>query len=540
MTEVTGGESTTDFDTRARDFLTRLWHENPPSDETVALGAELAALAEGLGPPSRVIAFRYYHIKALQGAGRMDEALVEFPRLLSYSDRHPDDDGGHLALTAYKWMVNNAWKFPQVAKAQVEEMLLDFETRLRRRGFSLRPAHHARMDWAVALGKREEASIHCREWQAAPRDHLSDCPVCELHNRIEYLIFLGQDENAVSLGLAFLGGGRECTAVPDKTYGLLLTPLLRLERVEEALDLHHEGYRRISGTRRYIDVAADHITFLVRAGETEDAVRVFESFLPLALETTLPWKNLGFHLAGWLLLDVLRASESSTAELKLPAPFDSFRREGGYDLEAVEGWFRDRTLELARRFDERDGTDAYSQRVTAAFDMTWRATAQARTPAAEAPSVFPPESWFAAAAGGATQYVAFSDTRGETEFVCAEWEEENVFRVLQHPLRVDGVSRGDLVEVRWEVDDPTPRFNGVRERSGCRTVRVLASDAQLKTFLSRLDKFRLLHYLGAYRHEDGVFIFCISPEELEAFADEEGVTLQEMLPGVWAFTDGEL
>ncbi len=366
MTDAQGGGvvSEVDFNMRALDFLRRVRDENPPSDETITLGAELVAWADEHSKPSHVIAYRYFYLQALQGAGRVDESMVEFPRLLSYSDLHPADDGGHYALTAYKWMVYNAWKFPQVTRGQIEAMMLDFEARLLRMGLSLRPAHHARMDRAVALDNREEAATYFRKWQAAPRDNVSDCPVCELHNRIEYMVFLEKDEEAIRLAKPLLSGRRECASVPDKTYGVLLTPMLRLGRCEEALDLHYQGYRRIAGTRRYVDAAAEHISFLVRIGEMEEATRVFESFLPLALEITMPSKKFSFMLAGWLLLDRLRVEESNVARLMLPAAFDGYRSEAGYDLETLTGWFREQTESLARSFDERDETDVYSRRVS--------------------------------------------------------------------------------------------------------------------------------------------------------------------------------
>lgn len=114
-----------------------------------------------------------------------------------------------------------------------------------------------------------------------------------------------------------------------------------------------------------MDAAAEHITFLARVGELEEATSVFESFLPLALENTTPSKRFSFMLAGWLLLDTLRAPESTHAKLNLPASFDGYRSEAGYDLEALTSWFRDQTQRLARSFDARDETDVYTRRVSA-------------------------------------------------------------------------------------------------------------------------------------------------------------------------------
>lgn len=147
---------------------------------------------------------------------------------------------------------------------------------------------------------------------------------------------------------------------------MLLAPLLRLGRREEAMNLHWQGYRRVAGKRQYIDAAARHLTFLTEAGELSEAARVFGLFLPLALENTPPLYRFTFLLAGWLFLERRRAAGADDAVLKLPATFNRLRSATGYDLDALRGWFRDHTWELARSFDERDETDAHSRRVASA------------------------------------------------------------------------------------------------------------------------------------------------------------------------------
>ena len=388
MTEPTqdGAGPSDDFRDRVLEVLKLLKAEDPPTDKTVELAAEVAKLAEVSETPRWVITMKYFHLSALQGAGRILEAIVEFPKFRAYCDLHPGVDEGHLLLTVHKWMLYNTRLFPTIPKAAIEADMQDFEGRLWREGLSLRPLHQARMNWAQSRGHAEDAALHFREWQAAPRDRVSDCPACELNDRVEYLVFLGQDNQAVSAAEPLLAGELKCTSVPDRTYGALLEPLLRLGRLEEALDLNHEGYRRIAGKRLYVDTAAEHIIFLTRAGQLEEAAKVFQSFVPLALEdTTPPLKRFRFLLAGWLLLDGLRAAGSVLTELNLPALLTAFGRQGVSDLESLVGWLRSEVTGLAQSFDTRDETDAYSRRVAAAFDTTMRAPTRARTPPAEAP-----------------------------------------------------------------------------------------------------------------------------------------------------------
>jgi hypothetical protein len=348
--------------------LMRLNDEDPPSDDTVNLAAETAAAAKELETPYWVITMKYFHLAALQAAGRIFDVMVEFPMFLSYCDQHPNEDKGHYLLTVYKWMLFYARLFPHVSKAKIEGLMRDFDARMRRAGLSLRPLYQARMNWALSCGHTEEAARHFVEWQAAPRDAVSDCPACELHDRVNYLAYLERDEEAVGAAAPLLEGALKCVSVPDRTYGVLLAPLHRLGRREEAMNLHAQGDRRIAGKRRYVEAAAEHLTFLTNAGELEEAVRVFEAFLPLVRETktpTPPWAKFTFMLAGSRMLRRLGESNSTAIEFRLPSSFDGPRPEGVCDLTALEEWFREQALEMARSFDERDGTDFHARRVLA-------------------------------------------------------------------------------------------------------------------------------------------------------------------------------
>src|SRR5688572_5566998 len=124
----------------------RLQAKDHVTDETVRLAAEAAASAEERESPYWAITMKYFHLWALQLAGRIDEAIVEFPKFLAYCDRNPAERSGTYLLSAYKWMLYDARLFPQVSKATIEGLMRDFEERMRREGLSLRPLHQARMN----------------------------------------------------------------------------------------------------------------------------------------------------------------------------------------------------------------------------------------------------------------------------------------------------------------------------------------------------------------------------------------------------------
>jgi hypothetical protein len=95
---------------------------------------------------------------------------------------------------------------------------------------------------------------------------------------------------------------------------------------------------------------------------------------------------------------------------------------------------------------------------------------------AEPPEVVPaapqlPDDWWLTYYIDEHVPIVFYDGAGKVETVEATWAKDNIFRIEQTPLRVDGVSLWDCVEVRWEAGDLTPIFVRVKEKSGYRTIR---------------------------------------------------------------------
>jgi hypothetical protein len=162
----------------------------------------------------------------------------------------------------------------------------------------------------------------------------------------------------------------------------------------------------------------------------------------------------------------------------------------------------------------------------------------------DAPAKFPPEEWFAAVAEGHPQRVAFRDINGETEFVQAEWIEENVFWLGQLPLLVDGVCRDDNVEVEWREGEIEPHFlrnlTDPDDEWSCRVVRSHATPGQVKEFTHLYQK-RNFNFIEATRYERGIFVAAVSPRLIkyseEVWETKSKYLLADLLPGKWVFTD---
>lgn len=150
---------------------------------------------------------------------------------------------------------------------------------------------------------------------------------------------------------------------------------------------------------------------------------------------------------------------------------------------------------------------------------------------------FPPEEWFAAVADGRPQRVAFRDVNGDTEFVQAEWSEENIFELTESPLLADGVSYGDSVEGEWREGELDPHFARLYDSLDYRTIRAYPAPKEVKRFLSACERHGINGF-RRYRYERGVFVTSISPDLFKYYLEEAYEELiYYVLPDGWVFTD---
>jgi hypothetical protein len=100
----------------------------------------------------------------------------------------------------------------------------------------------------------------------------------------------------------------------------------------------------------------------------------------------------------------------------------------------------------------------------------------------------PPDEWFIESYAKDDVRVNFYDIYGKVEPIPAFWREGNIFWLDETPLRVNGVSIEDVVEVEWRENEITPYFVRIREKSNFRTFRAQlsskdATDKRLVEFL---------------------------------------------------------
>jgi len=334
-------------------------------DTKVALLEEAVRLADICGDFTLASTARELLIHAATFGGAPEKALVAYSWQLAQYDRRPQDMDEWNILWQYKWILDSIANFPQIGKAQILEMLDDMAARYRRAGYSLRPnylmRHRLYKFWDEAEGAR-----YFHKGRATPRDTMSDCLACELNDVVSFAIREGDDARAVDSALPIIQGRMRCASIPRNTFAHLLLPLVRLGRLDEAVDLHLQGYRLVaSAPKGALSNAAEHLEFLVVTENFDRAVSIFEKHLADASTIADAATQFDYYLASWFLLDQLpeRGRGRTTLKLRLPRALPAYVEEGVYSTAGLAAWFLEQCEALAARFDARNESDYYTRSI---------------------------------------------------------------------------------------------------------------------------------------------------------------------------------
>jgi hypothetical protein len=328
-----------------------------------ALLEEAVRLADLSGDVSLGFEVRQDYMDAANFAGQVDQMMVAFSWCLAQADRDPEKFPQFGLLWKFKWVLSHLPEFPQVPWSQIDSVLADMTRRYEQAGSTGRALQTRHRALAMHRGDRVAASRAHRALLATPRDRLSDCAACEMDSIVDYLFFLGRDDQTVAEAAPILAGRYRCAEVPHRTYARVLLPLLRLGRVEEAMHNHVRGYRMIARNPGFVYAFGYHIDFLTLTDNLPRAVKLFEKHLADALVCPARTWRMDFYLAAGLLVERLLEQGHTERKLRLPATFALHRPDNHYPLADLLAWFRAQSNDMAQQFDARNGNDYSTRKV---------------------------------------------------------------------------------------------------------------------------------------------------------------------------------
>ena len=346
--------------------------------EKIAVLEEAVRHADAAGDVRLQYTAREDFVEAAYFGGAPDKAIVAYSWCLAQFDRRPGEFDEWRLLWRYKWMINVITDFPQIPKSQIYEMLEDMERRFRRGGYGLRSIYQYRYRIARFMGERDEAIRNYRRAQAERTDAVSDCQACRIDEQVSFHVYEGNDSLALDVARPLVDMRYFCRTVPERTFARLLLPLLRLGRWDDAADYHRRGYRLAEArTHGSIEYVSDHIVYLSLNFDASGALRLVAKHYRWSESNHNPHERFIFYRAAWLALEVRAGAGVHTVELRLPPTFPLYEEGGRYETARLRDWFASRALDLARKFDERNGND-YFTRELADLDALKRSAEPAR------------------------------------------------------------------------------------------------------------------------------------------------------------------
>jgi hypothetical protein len=341
----------------------------------VALTDEAVRLADSHNDIDAGFRARMQFIEAANFAGQPDRMLVAFSWCQAQVDRFPDRFDMHGFLWRFKWVCSTLENFPQVTLQQIEALFAEMERRYLVYGASLQVVHKKRRDFAIEIGDFEGAKRAHRAMATLKRDSLSDCQACEYNCEILYHNAFGDDARAVAAAQPILDGRYKCAVVPHSTFAKVLVPLLRLGRGREALAFESRGYRLISkNPEDFISTVGRHMTFLALIHNFPRALRYLEKHFQSALMTCSPGWQFNFYRGAKILFEQLRSEGRMKLRLRMPEAFPCKTESNEYTVELLRAWFTDQVMDLARRFDARNGNDYHTRQANESEELMKFAT----------------------------------------------------------------------------------------------------------------------------------------------------------------------
>lgn len=302
-------------------------------------------------------------------SGRPDAVLVAFAWCLAQYDRDPEHFDSYDLLWKYKWVISDALAFPEISRRRLEELLADMERRYLEAGSTMHAVWLLRRKLFMHFGQWREARSAHAEARKCGRDWLSDCAACVACADCRYFVAQHQWKRALEAAQPVLQKHLTCAEEPHRTLARVLRPLSELGRQDEAQAYQRQGYRLIRNAQHFIGEQAEHLRFLTQLGDAAQAKRVLERHLPSALESVQLDECFEYLLAARFWAERLAQQGTLRLKVRLPPALPAPDGEGRSDVKALSAWFAEQSRELARRFDTRNGTDAFQKAIDESDDL---------------------------------------------------------------------------------------------------------------------------------------------------------------------------
>ncbi|WP_033442865.1 hypothetical protein [Saccharothrix sp. NRRL B-16314] len=316
-----------------------------------------ARAADALDHLPLAVSCRIALIRSAYDLGRYDLMLAPFAWCGTAEQRDPtafDEWETHSFDWAHKWIVSGLIADHRFTLAQIGSFVDQLAARYQRLGYSMQPVHGARADLAAHVGDDEAYREHFARYLAVDRGPMSDCEACVIEEQAGHLIRQGRHAEAVAHAEHQLAQETGCATQPQGILTTLTPAFVALGELDRARQAHVVAYRLVRDdlVGGYLD---DHLEFCATSGNVRRGVELLRGHLHRVHHSTSPSRAMHFAAGAALLLSRVSADE----EFAVPQDGRTTVLTAPELRELLEA----KALEIAARFDGRNGTDAVSTRI---------------------------------------------------------------------------------------------------------------------------------------------------------------------------------
>jgi hypothetical protein len=292
------------------------------------------------------------------------DLINEFSWILNAHGNHPDWFDENDFLWQYKWILVRMYNNSQVSMEQINAVMEDFKTRLRRNGYGLRPYYDRLYDETLIIGDLEKAKEYLDLRNEAPDDAMGSCQACTLDYELDYYLAIGDFDEAYNRATPLLTKQISCTHVPARTFCALTYHAGKKGKTALAAELFERAEEEMGilfdlNDENLVAPVALLISYLFGVNE-EKAWYYVEKTLPWYMESD---DYARYKYAACLTEGLDKLNADKTATLELPTEFELYNAGHTYHTAELKDYFRKTAGQLAEAFDKRNNCHTFRDRL---------------------------------------------------------------------------------------------------------------------------------------------------------------------------------
>lgn len=285
-----------------------------------------------------------------------DESFPAFTWILNTADTNPNMFDEQDILGEYLWMASIAFCNASISKEQVDYITNDFRRRLNTAGFSDRSYYELLIDWYLFVGDAEKARESLILRGKEPFDELSS--VNEKMTEICVELLSGNLDKGITMSNEFAAANADNPSNIFSIYNQLIYYLnnARDKRANQFFDKVDELF---SKKEKYPYLLFDLclMMYYMSRNEKEKAWVYFENYAGWEVGAN-DYSSFDFSLA---VLPLLRGAGKREMQLSPHLPY--YRPDNTYDCEELYNYYYAKSMELAQKFDSRDGNSYFNEQI---------------------------------------------------------------------------------------------------------------------------------------------------------------------------------